>query len=80
MRVAKASAALAKAKAQNKRTAAVARKGIAQTSAAAGRFKLEAARANTQACKARIGKLPANDVDTAAKVLTALLASLRGPR
>ena len=68
---------LAEAEKQNERTVGVARKGLAKANTATIRFKEEAAIANAQAFKARVGKIQASDAGAAAKVLKTLLAGLR---
>lgn len=70
---------LAKAVRDSDRIASVARKGLTAANADAARMKKEAARANRQAFKARVGKLQPNDIDTTARVLKTLLAELRDP-
>ena len=69
---------LAKAVRDSEHIASAAKKGLEAGNADASRLKKEAARANRQAFKARVGKLKPDDVDTA-RVLKALLVELRGP-
>ena len=70
---------LAKAVRDSERIASEAKKSIVAGNADASRLKKEAAQANRQAFKARVGKLQPNDIDTTARVLKTLLTELRDP-
>ncbi len=70
---------LAAAKQTNARNVAATRRGLAQASTAAAKFKKAGEKANTSKFKAQVGPLKPDDVDVAARVLESLLASVRKP-
>ena len=71
---------LAKTVKQNERAAAKTMRSVALSEAEAGKFKKEAASANAQALRARIGKRKPSNLHANAAVLKALLDDVRNPR